>query len=164
MNNISSKNLKKILWIAGISFLMTFSKAVVATNVALMNLEPLEWQNRIIVIDPQASQVPQVEKTTIQEWVGLLKENRAQVVERHIYWFVLSNPVETNYSGAILSSFAENLRTRYRFDAHPVLLIGKDGEIKERAQDLDLKYFYHQIDQMPMRRMEMRQQMNEIMQ
>jgi len=156
--------MKKILSIALISFLMTFSKSVIAANAALMNLEPMEWQNRIIVIDPHASQISQVDKTTIKEWIRLLTENQSQVVERHIYWFVLSNPVETNYLGAIAEPFTENLRTRYRFDAHPVLLIGKDGEIKERAQDLDLKYFYHQIDQMPMRRMEMRQQMNEIVQ
>ena len=115
----------------------------------LESLKPLEWKNRILLIQD----VPEK-----NEWVSRLKAHQAEVDDRHIYWFILSEPVQSNYAAGVSNKFLQNIRNRYAFKQAKVLLIGKDGEVKERSDELDLTFFYQQIDKMPMRRMEMLQQ------
>lgn len=117
----------------------------------LSGLQPLAWKNRIILINAQNN--PQ-----ISGWVQSFKENQAEIDERHIYWFALGSRVQTNYPMTLSEDFTQNLLNRYPFGSDFVLLVGKDGEVKERSQDLDLTFLYQQIDQMPMRKMEMLEQ------
>lgn len=140
-------NLKRylLLTLASCSFLLIPLSAQAELN----NLQPLEWKNRILLIKDVPDQ---------KAWIKRLQAHKAAVDERHIVWFVLSQPVQTNYVAGVSASFARNILQRYAFGSAKVLLVGKDGEVKERLDDLDLTFFYQQIDQMPMRRMEMRQQ------
>ena len=87
------------------------AKAILASE-PLSNLTPLEWQNRIILMDD----VPQK-----AQWVSKLQKHDDQIIDRHIYWFVLSNPVITNYPGKLTNSFLNAVRSAYPFGNDSVL-------------------------------------------
>ncbi|MEM7031799.1 MAG: DUF4174 domain-containing protein [Chloroflexota bacterium] len=119
----------------------------------LMQVDDFRWQNRLIIIftDEEDDQ-------TIKE---ILLAEQLEVDDRHILWFVVSDGnVVTNYEGSIHFTFANGLKEQY---ASPdtlleVVLIGKDGGVKYRANILDTAEIYARIDQMPMRQAEMRGQ------
>ena len=75
-------------------------------------------------------------------------------------WFLFANDeLHSNYPGDLGNGFREQLLERY-FTPAPaetmVVLIGKDGGVKSRSPDLDLEATFGLIDQMPMRKAEMR--------
>ena len=75
-------------------------------------------------------------------------------------WFVLGEQtLHTNYEGKLEDQLRQALMDSY-FTPVPsetaVRLIGKDGSLKSRSSDLDLEATFGLIDQMPMRRAEMR--------
>ncbi|MBN2647682.1 MAG: DUF4174 domain-containing protein [Thiotrichales bacterium] len=112
------------------------------------NLTPFLWQNRILLIRAGAD---------AKTWQSLLQEHQAQIEERHIYWFIVDqSPVSSNFTGVLGSDFAAHLQQHYAFAEDRVLLIGKDGGIKERSEVLDFNFIYAKIDAMPMRQQEMR--------
>jgi hypothetical protein len=90
-----------------------------------------------------------------------LEEIEPEISERDIVWFVLGvNQLHTNYNEKLSDEVRKQIIDRY-FSPLPaetvVLLIGKDGTLKSRSSDLDLEAMFGLIDQMPMRRAEMRQ-------
>jgi hypothetical protein len=115
-------------------------------------LEPFEWEHRLILI-----------RGTVDGRSGIknsLMERRAAIEERHILWFLFAGDlVETNFDGSLPGDFAAKIdQAGYWQDAETVLLIGKDGGVKARQATLDLEALFRDIDSMPMRRAEMRQQ------
>ena len=134
--------------------LLTVNDNVMARDNVLTDLDSLRWQNRVILVfarEPQASRA-----------VANLEEFAAGIEERDIVWFVLDDVgLRGNYDGALGESMREGIMDRY-FTPAPtdpcVLLIGKDGGVKSRTSDLDLEATFGLIDQMPMRRQEMRRQ------
>lgn len=120
-------------------------------------LQDFRWKYRVILIfarEPHRSNALQN-----------LDEFRAEIEERDIAWFVLDdNSLHTNYDGKLDDQLREELMDSY-FTPIPaetvVRLIGKDGTLKSRSIDLDLEATFGLIDQMPMRRAEMRSGSNE---
>ena len=129
-----------------------------ASEDKLAGLEELRWQYRVILIfarEPYLSNALQN-----------LDEYKAEIEERDIAWFVLDdNSLYTNYDGKLEDQLREELMDSY-FKPVPsetaVLLIGKDGGIKSRSTDLDLEATFGLIDQMPMRRSEMRRKSDDL--
>ena len=127
----------------------------------LENLDGFLWANRLIVVfvECHSSDVCDSAETSTIE-TQFWNENAA-VIDRHILWFIVANDsVATNYTGNLSNTFANNLRQRYAQLGQPleVVLIGKDGGVKNRQPWLDSSAIYWQIDQMPMRQAEMEQQ------
>lgn len=121
------------------------------------SLQDLRWKYRVILVfarEPYRSNALQN-----------LDEFKAEIEERDIAWFVLDdNSLHTNYDGKLDDQLRKELMNSY-FTPIPaetaVRLIGKDGTLKSRSVDLDLEATFGLIDQMPMRRAEMRSGGNE---
>ena len=117
-----------------------------------IDLDDLRWKYRVILIsahEPHTSNA-----------LANLNELAAEIEERDIAWFVLGDDgLHTNYKGKMMHTLREQIVDRY-FTPVPneisVLLVGKDGNLKSHSSDLNLEATFGLIDQMPMRREEMR--------
>lgn len=112
------------------------------------DLEDLRWKNRIILV-----------KESGDESLAQLQKSAKEIKDRDIIWFRSNDgKIETNFDGNLSENFVDYLETEYfeKFDEN-VFLIGKDGSIKSKDEKLDLKYYFGQIDSMPMRQREMRE-------
>ena len=116
----------------------------------LDSLDDLRWNHRIILSLEQADHT-----ATLNAFEGQIDE----VIDRDILWFVFSeDAVQTNYRGPIAESFTGHIIDRYfQNERTQVILIGKDGGVKDVAEYLDLADLFQRIDGMPMRQAEMRQ-------
>ncbi len=118
----------------------------------LQTLDSFLWENRLIVIAADSTQVNQL--------TGQLHAASADIKERHIVWFIDDGKqLLTNYSGQVSSELSTVLRSRWsekELSKLRVVLIGKDGGSKLRLTDLDLPTIFTTIDGMPMRQAEMR--------
>lgn len=131
---------------------MTISVNAGALEEKPADLDDLRWKYRVILIsahEPYTSNA-----------LANLNELAAEIEERDIAWFVLGdNELRTNYKGKLIDMLREQIVDRY-FTPVPietaVLLIGKDGALKYRSSDLEIEATFGLIDQMPMRREEMR--------
>ena len=115
----------------------------------LENLDILEWTHRIILISVDAQQKPEI--------LQRLEHEKAEIDERHIAWFLLSDDDILSSLDAGLSAALDEVirKEHFRNRENGVVLIGKDGGVKYRANTLDLDEIYGRIDLMPMRRAEM---------
>ena len=115
----------------------------------LTDLSSLQWQNRIIVVNDVAD---------VDPVLSLLKDNASGFTDRDLIWLVFVNDETlTNYPGTLAPQLKANTRKTYRIAPGEVILIGKDGGVKNRLDQLDLETLFSDIDAMPMRRREMRE-------
>ena len=121
----------------------------------LNDVKELRWSQRVILVfaaNAELAEAAGAELTRAGEAVD----------DREIAWFVVEGEsVATNYSGGLGDGFVGGLWESYMGERRPVpvevLLIGKDGGVKDRRSELELESILGQIDQMPMRRREMRE-------
>lgn len=138
-----------------LSLLMAMS-GLVAINPVVSStksgLEVYQWSNRLIVVFSHAH--------AMDTFVSQLEQFSSQIDERHIVWMVISSDsLRSNDPGLQNRAFdANKLIESYLSDGgYPqVLLIGKDGTLKNKSRELELDDIFSQIDQMPMRRREMK--------
>ncbi|MBR7888822.1 DUF4174 domain-containing protein [Marinomonas sp. A79] len=115
----------------------------------LADLSGFKWEHRVVLFD-------HLESTDIQR---LLVTYRNELSDRDILWFILGEgKVQSNYKGEIATDFSTRMRQQYRIGSHKIILIGKDGGVKSRLEQIDLEAIFTDIDAMPMRRQEMQQQ------
>ena len=115
----------------------------------LTSLEQLEWSNRIIVIKP-------AQNPSLQKEIAQLKQRNAEIDDRDIIWFTLSDKtLVSNYPGKIAAQLQQQLLSLLPKSQAQVVLIGKDGGIKDKNNELNLSRIFSLIDQMPMRIAEM---------
>ncbi|UAW99590.1 DUF4174 domain-containing protein [Halopseudomonas nanhaiensis] len=115
----------------------------------LTDLSSLQWQNRIIVVHD----VGDAEKAA-----ALLEDNAPGITDRDLIWLVFDgSETRTNYPGSIAPELKANTLETYRLEPGQVILIGKDGGVKNRLEQVDLEALFADIDAMPMRRNEMRE-------
>jgi hypothetical protein len=101
-----------------------------------------------------------IDETNGQEssTLTLLQQQSLPIDERDIVWVVFGeNQIHSNYSGNIDSTLLDSARM-YGLGEDKVLLIGKDGGVKNRLDQASLQRLFVQIDGMPMRRAEMEKQ------
>ncbi|MBT8362966.1 MAG: DUF4174 domain-containing protein [Desulfobacterales bacterium] len=110
------------------------------------NISEFEWQKRIILI---------LSERSTDDDIALLQHADDEIRDRHIYWFVLQGKrVISNYPGQLDQKFVLETKKYFRNDGNNVLLIGKDGGIKNRSSSLELGTLFALIDTMPMRQAE----------
>ena len=115
----------------------------------LDNLDILEWTHRIILVSVDAQQK--------SENLQILEREKADIDERHIAWFLLSDDeILSNLDAGLSPALHQFIRHEHFRNAETGwVLIGKDGGGKYRDSALDLDEIYRRIDRMPMRRAEM---------
>ena len=89
-----------------------------------------------------------------------LREASDGIDERDIVWFVVTGETVDSNLAEMTADMAQSVRDKLTADANgaSVILIGKDGGVKDRSRELDLDDIFSRIDRMPMRRREMREQ------
>lgn len=114
------------------------------------SLSDLQWKKRIILVaNPE-------QKSDI---INTLNRFHDDIEERDIAWFVVvGDNLESNMTdlGPALSQAVHD-RLVTATDQQQVVLIGKDGGIKDRSSQLNLERLFAMIDSMPMRIREMRE-------
>ena len=128
--------------------LLCFSLSAHSTEPAeLSDLRLLQWNNRIILVNNLHN--PHVV-------LALFEQNKSEMKERDIIWFVFSgDEAHTNYQGALSDDFITKTRASYQLESGKIMLIGKDGGVKFLLDRLDLEAIFTEIDAMPMRQNEM---------
>lgn len=113
----------------------------------LDNLEPLTWKNRIILVFTNDT----------EQYQTRLQQAKAGIDDRDIAWFIIDgNEIKTNYQGRVTDAFAATISRQYSALDAAVILIGKDGGVKETGDLLSLDGLFDEIDSMPMRIREMK--------
>ena len=117
---------------------------------SLEDLSSLKWSNRIILVS--SNEYP-------EQFISQLESRNSDIVDRDIVWFLFHKDfIETNYSGEIAQSFSTSIKSLYFGNtATRVVLLGKDGGMKDVADKLDIPELFALIDGMPMRRAEINQ-------
>ena len=107
----------------------------------LYSLDELEWQHRIIIVKHQTADAE-----------TLFSNYEDQIKDRDIVWFFLADGlVETNYEGSISKQLLLKLERMTFAYKTQTILIGKDGTIKAKQNELSLDKLFALIDTMPMR-------------
>ena len=113
----------------------------------LDELSDLTLKNRIILIRLNQD---------VLEHKKLFDKHYYEIKDRDIIWFILKDTgVVTNYPGALSKGFLVKTKKEYPLEHGQVLLIGKDGGIKDFDNKLLLGTLFKKIDAMPMRRHEL---------
>jgi hypothetical protein len=116
----------------------------------LDSLDALRWERRVLLVFAAEDASADVIET--------LRAERGGLDDRDVTWLVLEGDivVETNHGAPIAPSLADSLRQALSPIGRPldVLLIGKDGGLKQRVPALEPEALFELIDGMPMRRRE----------
>ncbi|MGB3724541.1 MAG: DUF4174 domain-containing protein [Glaciecola sp.] len=121
-------------------------------NVGYKTLNDAKWQHRVLVVKTN-------NEAELNKLTGILAKHAAAIHERRLIVFALSNKdvlAFTDHSLEVSNIQANELLSRLR--DKKVLLIGLDGGSKTVYDELTLKQVFAQIDGMPMRQRELRQQ------
>ena len=114
-----------------------------------MDLEAYKWEKRLLLLF-----APTLESTELVRQQEMIRESRPGIAERQI-------EVLEVVPGGNASAKREDLLRKFGVEAgsYTLLLLGKDGQEKYRSQKaVPLEEVFRIIDQMPMRRQEMRKQ------
>ena len=114
-------------------------------------LSSYRWKNRIILVVEDA-------RAKAEEQHDLFSDQRAELDDRDLLIISISDKrVLLNGRESALSSQDVSDRYDLASDEFAILLIGKDGGVKYRSSEITKPLqIYGLIDQMPMRRAEMR--------
>ena len=108
-----------------------------------------QWSHRLVLVYDPAG---------MQELEAALAEFKAELIDRDILVLPLHGDLDHDRVVNLSQTDRDALRRRYQIDSGQTayLLIGKDGGLKERAPKPAWKAFFAAVDQMPMRRQELR--------
>ena len=118
------------------------------------SLKDFRWKNRILLIKTDVD---------VGTYLNQIEGASLEIADRDILWFLISNDAtQTNYSNQLEDNFSETILNRYFGNANTqVVLIGKDGGVKDASEELNLSELFALIDGMPMRRAELREDLNQ---
>ena len=124
------------------------------SDLAPFDLTQYQWQNRLVLLF-----APSAEDARYQEQAAALEEADAGLNDRDLLVFHLFGEGSSHVGEESLTQ-EEVTGLRDRFDVDPnaftLILIGKDGTVKRRAEAVvSAQDLFNQIDAMPMRRREM---------
>jgi hypothetical protein len=119
-----------------------------AESSELNNLKQLQWQKRIILVFSDR----------VEHYQQLFNDAEAAVKDRDIAWFIIDDKqLTSNYTGEISESFLPQLHDQFTSSNEEIILIGKDGGVKQRGEALPINQLFDEIDSMPMRIREMQE-------
>lgn len=116
-----------------------------AQTIYVENLQQLSWQYRLILLNGDALQASDLANLTAQ---------KQALEERHIVWFWREKDQISSNASLSLSEQSKQQIIQLLQDVN-VVLIGKDGAIKDKTNVFILASLFSTIDKMPMRRQEM---------
>ena len=120
-----------------------------------LNLSEYRWENRVILLFASDSA-----DEYYRRQAELLKSETAGLADRDLMVVSVFAEGESNLDGkSITERSADRLRNRYwdKSDTFTFILLGKDGGVKIRADDIvEIDQLFGRIDSMPMRQREMR--------
>jgi hypothetical protein len=117
------------------------------------NLQDLRWQKRLVVIFSDASGIK------FDGQVRAFLEHPEALRDRDMAVFAVKGDDVRAVYGAEIGPTAETVRRQLDVPAglFSVVLIGKDGKVKDRFDDVvDPAMLFAEVDAMPMRQAEMR--------
>ncbi|PKV66901.1 DUF4174 domain-containing protein [Pontibacter ramchanderi] len=123
--------------------------ATQAQNKREMDLEIYKWEKRLLLLF-----APAMENTVLVSQQEMIRKSQSGIAERQLEVLEL-------VPGGNAANMRENLLRKFGVEAgsYTLLLLGKDGLEKYRSQKaVPLEEVFKIIDQMPMRRREMRKQ------
>ena len=134
-------------------YTLLLSISVQASDSKLTNLSAFQWLNRIVVVN-RIEQTPPVR--------SIFEQYRHELSERDVIWFIIQgDQVVSNDTGELSHDSLRNALQQYAVKPGEVILIGKDGGLKLRLDNLDIPILFSVIDAMLMRQNEMQRQRNE---
>ena len=128
---------------------LTILTFILSVSLSAKILKDHLWKHRIIIVF--------TEQDLSKEW----KNTKEKLTDRHLIYYQINNKNQlvTNQKEQITLDSIKAIREKYYQQSDQptqVILIGKDGGIKNRSNKLDLDALYALIDTMPMRIQEMR--------
>lgn len=129
-------------------FIALFAALGVGTPAAAATLDDLRWDYRVIVVfTPTDTRGQEIRD-------DLASEDGVRI--RDIAWFVVTP--ERTHSNLDMAMDRQPLLDLHEAMGFEAVLIGKDGLVKARqSESLDVSALFERIDQMPMRRNEIRE-------
>lgn len=123
--------------------------SVIAGEQGMRSLSDFQWRNRLILVEDANEPDQRVET---------LRRYAAGIDDRDIVWFVVRDQDIQSNMEEPGRDLEQNVRKTLgeQPDNVSVILIGKDGGIKQRSRVLDVDGIFALIDTMPMRKREMR--------
>ena len=138
---------------APLFLLLVFTSLAWPEEVTIESIKDLQWKNRIILISAGEAS---------EEWVYRLGESEAEIVDRDIVWIALwGSSYRSNLRASISEKLVDEIQSRYfENETTRMVLVGKDGGVKDASNRLNLPELFALIDGMPMRRAEIRSRSN----
>ena len=119
-----------------------------------------KWRNRIVVFSTTSLET----ESFVTHW-QYMKNSTKKIEDRNIQLFVLAKGRLYDKDLKVVSGFQVGpLRQKYQIPNtyEGITLIGKDGGVKfQKTFPLDVKIIFETIDQMPMRKSEMRENIDD---
>ena len=132
-----------------IVLVLLFSVRLTHAQPPVNQLETFAWQNRLIIMHQIKHE---------GEVLALLKQQQHAIEDRDIVWMIINqDQMTSNHSVKMGEALIQQIQDRYQPQNNEVLLVGKDGGLKSRFSGLQLQAIFAEIDRMPMRQAEMRQ-------
>ena len=129
-------------------FASLFSAIAGAGTAGAATLDSLQWDYRVIAVFTPTQTAGQDAADTLDRTTG--------IEDRDIAWFVVTP--ERTHSNLDIRMERQPLLDLHEAMGFEAVLIGKDGLVKARqTESLDVSALFERIDQMPMRRNEMRE-------
>jgi len=135
--------------------LLTLPSALAQLTPKPFDPDAHRWEHRLLLAFAPSQVHP-----SLREQRGALDEHLPALRDRDLLWVEVWEGGGTAAGQPLDAASADALRVRYAVepDAFAVLLVGKDGGVKRRgASVVPPRAVFDQIDQMPMRRREVRQ-------
>ena len=138
---------------APLFLLLVFTSLAWPEEVTIESIKDLQWKNRIILISAGEAS---------EEWIYRLGESEAEIFERDIVWIALwGSSYRSNLAASISEKLVDEIQSRYfENETTRMVLIGKDGGVKDASNRLNLSELFALIAGMPMRRAEIRSRSN----
>lgn len=129
---------------------------LISILVSLVNpLDEYKWQNRIVLLFSN-------DKELLNEQVGLLETNQVGLTNRDIKIFTIYDGGSNNNNWSNSDIIWLKKKFNAQNDPFRFILIGKDGLEKEQFTDIiNSDVLFSIIDKMPMRRVEMKNDIRE---
>lgn len=129
-----------LIWVVAMTVMNVWASN--NSSVSFQTLSEMKWQYRILLIEES------------EDYQQVLSDASDDIKDRHLVWFLVTpEQIMSNLSGPIPTRLQQDIRKRSA--DNEVILIGKDGGVKLREEQLNLPYVFSTIDAMPMRQAEM---------
>ena len=137
-------------------FLVVFIMAIKGEGRNTIDLTEYQWRNRLLLLF-----IPSLDGAGYATLKKDLSAHQEEVLDRDLLVFHILRSGETKLGNALLSeNSGDYLREKFsvKCGTFTVLLIGKDGSVKLRREEIvKLDEIFSLIDTMPMRQREMRE-------